>query len=75
MKVKIYVKPSCVVCDIAKKYFNDKDIEFKEIDLSKDSEKEKEIFEKTNDNKVPVIEIDGEYIAGFFKDKIEKLIN
>ena len=74
MKVKIYSTPMCSWCHKLKDYLKEKNIEFEDIDVSKDQEAAKYMVEKTKQMGVPVIEIDGEFIIGFDKEKInEKL--
>lgn len=65
MDVIIYSTPVCYNCKKAKEFFIKNNIEFKEIDLTKDREKAKEIVEKTKQMTVPVFEIDGEFLVGF----------
>jgi len=73
-KVKIYTTPICPNCEMAKKFFKKKDIEYEEIDIFEDKEKAKEMVEKSGQKRVPVIEIDGEVFSGFNKKEIEKTL-
>lgn len=66
--------PTCIYCQMAKDWFNEKGIEYTEFDLSVDAEKRDEVIKKTDQMAVPVIEIDGEIIIGFDKAKIVKLL-
>lgn len=50
-------------------------MEFADIDVSKDKKFQEEIKEKTGHLEVPVIDINGEMVAGFDKKKIAKLLN
>lgn len=60
---------------MAKQYLKEKNFEFEEIDVSKNEEAAKEMIEKSGQMGVPVIEIDGEIVVGFDKEKIDKLLN
>lgn len=73
--VKIYITPSCPYCYTLKEFLKEKDIEFVEIDISKDKAAKKEMIKKSGKMEVPIIEIDGEIVVGFDKEKISKLLN
>lgn len=74
MKVKIFSTPDCSWCVKAKEYLKEKNIQFEEIDVSKDQQAAMEMVKKTKQMSVPVIEINGEYVIGFDKEKIDKLL-
>ncbi|MBU0597291.1 glutathione S-transferase N-terminal domain-containing protein [Patescibacteria group bacterium] len=65
MSVIIYTTPTCGFCKHAKAYFEEKGIEFSEIDVARDREKAKEMVEKSGQMGVPVIEINGKMLIGF----------
>ncbi len=71
MTVKIYSTPTCPYCARAKQFLKDNNIEFDDIDVSADQEKVQEMVQKTGQMGVPVLDIDGEIIVGFDKDKIK----
>ncbi len=73
-KVKIYTTPICPVCEMAKKFFKNEEIEYEEIDVFNNKEKAKEMVEKSGRKTVPVIEIDGEFFPGFNKKKIQEAL-
>jgi len=74
MEVKVYSTPTCMYCKLVKEFLSDKGVEYKEIDVSEDTEKMSYIVEATGQMGVPVIEI-GEYmIVGFDQDKITELL-
>ena len=74
-KVKIYSTPSCPYCIALEGFLEENKIEFEKIDVSQDQESMKMIVEKTGQMGVPVIDIDGELIAGFDRQKIVKLLD
>jgi glutaredoxin 3 len=69
-KVEIYSTPTCTYCNMAKSFFKDKGIEYTEYDVAADTEKRKEMVEKTGQMGVPVIVIDGQVTVGFDKDEV-----
>jgi glutaredoxin-like YruB-family protein len=74
-KVKIYTTPSCVFCAMAKEYLKERGVAFEEIDVSKDEKAAMEMIEKSGQMGVPVIEIDGQIVIGFDKERIDELLN
>jgi glutaredoxin-like YruB-family protein len=75
MKVKIYTLPNCPFCRLAKQFFKENNIDFEEIDVSKDQEAAKKLIEKSGQLGVPVIEIDGKIIVGFNPEAIKEALN
>ena len=75
MAVKVYITPSCPYCLTLKEFLKEKGIEFEEIDVSRDEKARDYIIKKTGRMEAPVVEIDGEIVAGFDKEKIVNLLN
>lgn len=73
-KVKIYSTPTCPFCMMSKKFLKENNIDFEDIDVSTDQAKAKEMVQKSGQMAVPVIDIDGEIIVGFDKEKIRKTL-
>jgi len=73
-KVTIYSTPSCVYCRAAKEYFKSKGIEFEEINVAGNIEKQKEMVAKSGQFGVPVIDIGGKVVVGFDRPKINQLL-
>ncbi len=61
-------------CKMAKDYFKEKKVDFIEFDVSSDAKARTEMLDKSKQSGVPVIDIDGELIVGFDKDRINKLL-
>ena len=72
--IKIYTSNTCVFCKAAKQYFNEKGIEFTELNVDKDKDAVDYLASKGYRG-VPVINIDGEDIVGFDKEAIEAKLN
>lgn len=72
--VVIYSTPTCGFCVKAKDYFKENNISFQEFDVSSNQEKVNEMIEKSGQMSVPVIDIDGEIIVGFDKEKIRQIL-
>jgi len=71
MDVKIYTTPTCPYCAIAKKFLNEHNIAYTEINIATDTKAAQEIIEKTGQMGVPVLEIGGKLIVGFDVDEIK----
>ncbi len=74
-KVKVFSTPTCAYCIVLKRWLDKHQVEYQEVDVSQDQEAQKEMVEKTGQMGVPVIDIDGELIVGFDKEKIAKALN
>ena len=73
-KVTVYSTPTCPHCIRVKQYLKDNNIAFEDIDVSTDENKAQEMIKRSGQMGVPVVEIDGEIVIGFDKDKIKKLL-
>ncbi len=73
-KVIVFSTPACAFCYTLKEYLKKKNIEFEEIDISEDDQARQEVIDNTKQMGVPVLKIDQEYIVGFDKIKIDKLL-
>lgn len=73
-KVTIYSTPTCPFCIRTKQFLKENNIKFEDIDVSVDQDKAEEMIKKSGQMGVPVIDIDGEIIVGFDKEKIKEAI-
>lgn len=73
--IKIYSTDWCPWCVKAKKYFDSKNIEFTELIVADDKENREEVFKVSGQRSVPVIDINGEIVVGFDREKIDKVLN
>ncbi|MDO8535468.1 MAG: glutaredoxin domain-containing protein [Candidatus Omnitrophota bacterium] len=71
-KVKVYSTSTCPFCVRAKQFLKENAVNFEDIDVSMDHEAAQEMIKKSGQMGVPVIDIDGELIVGFDKEKIKK---
>lgn len=74
MKVKVYTTSACPYCSMTKHFLKENNIEFEEIDVSRNRKAAEEMIEKSGQMGVPVIEINGEIIVGFNKEALEKAL-
>jgi len=73
-KVLLFTTPTCSYCTLAKRYFRENKIRFREVDVSKNEAAAKDIQRKTGQTGVPVIFINNRPIVGFDKAKINKML-
>ena len=73
--VKVFITPACPYCYTLKEFLKENKIEFIEVDVSQDEKAREELIKKSGKMEVPVLEIDGQIVAGFDKEKIVKLLN
>ena len=74
MKVTIFTTPTCSWCKKSKEFFKEYKVKYKEIDVSRDYKAAHEMIEKSGQQGVPVIEIDGNIVVGFDEPKLRKLL-
>jgi glutaredoxin-like YruB-family protein len=72
--VTVYSTPTCPFCKRLKKYLDEKNIEYKDNDVSSDQDALNEMREKSDQMGVPVVDIDGDIIVGFDKENIEEAL-
>jgi glutaredoxin 3 len=63
--VTIYTTPNCVYCKMAKSFFNEKGIQYKELNVESDAAAREEMFAKSEQMGVPVIDVGGDIYVGF----------
>ena len=71
-KVLLFSTSTCSWCRRAKRYFREKRVPFKEINVERDQDAARDIARKTGQTGVPVIKIGSKWIVGFDKERIEK---
>ncbi len=69
--VKVYSTSTCPFCIRAKQFLKDNNIAFEDIDVAADDMAAKEMVEKSGQMGVPVLDIEGEIIVGFDKERIK----
>jgi len=73
-KIIVYSTPTCPYCFQAKDFLKENRIPFEEFDVSKNQNRAEEMFEKSGQLGVPVIDIDGTIIIGFDRNAIRKAL-
>jgi glutaredoxin 3 len=71
-KVLLFSTSTCSWCRRAKRYFKERRVPFKEINIERDPDAARDIVRKTGQTGVPVIKIGNRWIVGFDKERIDK---
>ncbi|MDP3791130.1 MAG: glutaredoxin domain-containing protein [Candidatus Omnitrophota bacterium] len=71
-KVKVYSTPTCPYCVRVKQFLKESAVSFEDIDVSRDQDAAQEMIKMSGQMGVPVVDIDGELIVGFDREKIKK---
>ncbi|MCX7922559.1 MAG: glutathione S-transferase N-terminal domain-containing protein [Clostridia bacterium] len=74
MYIKVYSTPSCTYCTALKKYLDEKNISYENIDVSQDRAAAAEMIAKSGQRAIPVIDIDGNIIVGFDRNKLSEIL-
>lgn len=74
MKVKIYSSPLCPYCAMAKDFLKKNGVKFEDVNVQEDRKAAIEMINKTGQNGVPVIEVDGQIIIGFDRKKLVEVL-
>jgi len=72
--VKVYSTPTCPYCVKVKVYLDEKGIKYENFDVSSDKAKLEEMLKLSGQMGVPVLDIDGNIVVGFDKEKIDNLL-
>jgi len=73
-RVTVYTTPSCPHCNTLKQYLKKMKIHFRDVDVSKDQQKAQELVQKTGQQGVPQTDINGQFVVGFDKQRINQLL-
>lgn len=73
-KVKIYTTKTCPWCVKTKEFFKSSNVKYEEIDVSENEKARNEMFEKTGQFGVPVVDVNGKIIVGFDKSALSKAL-
>ena len=75
MKVKLYSRKLCGWCLDAKDYLKQHGIPFEEVDVGQDPAAYEEMRQLSGQHYVPTIVVDGQVLANFDVEQLEKFLN
>jgi glutaredoxin 3 len=73
--VVVFSTPSCPWCTKVKQYLQQKQISFKELDVSVNVKAAQDMIRKTGQMGVPQIWVDNQAVVGFDKSKLDRLLD
>jgi glutaredoxin 3 len=73
-KVIIFTTPTCSFCNAAKRYFRERGIQFRDVDVSRDPAAARDMVRRSGQSGVPVIDIGGKIVVGFDRAKIDQYL-
>jgi len=72
--IRVFSTPSCPYCVTLKAFLDEKGFKYEDIDVAEDDKAREEMIQKSSQMGVPVVEIDGQIVVGFDKEKISQLL-
>ena len=72
--VTVYSTPTCTWCQAAKDHLQSHGITYEDVDVAVNTDRAKEMIEKSGQYGVPVLDIDGEIVVGFDRARIDALL-
>ncbi|HHW68174.1 MAG: glutaredoxin 3 [Epulopiscium sp.] len=72
--ITVYSTPTCPYCHMVKDYLKKNDFQYKDINVAVDQRAAAEMIKKSGQMGVPVIDIDGNIVVGFDREKINSLL-
>ncbi len=72
-RVIVFTTPSCPWCVRAKSYLKERRVPFREVDVSRDAAAARDLYRRSGQMGVPVVEIDGRPVVGFDRPQIDRL--
>ncbi len=74
-KVKIYTTTTCPWCMKTKEFFRENNVKYEEANVGTNEEARNEMFQKSGQLGVPVIDVNGTIIVGFDKEALKKALS
>lgn len=72
MKIRLFIKPYCGWCQKAMRWLDARGIQYETLDVIADSKALTEMVNLTGQRMAPVIDVDGQILADFGPEELEK---
>ena len=72
VKIRLFIKPYCGWCHQAERWLNERGIKYEKLDVIANAEAFDEMVELSGQTLAPVIDVDGEVLADFAPEELEK---
>jgi len=73
--IKVYSTEFCPYCLSLKEFLKEHGVQFEEVDVTEDQNAQEEMIAKSGQMGVPVVDIDGQIVVGFDKERISQLLH
>ena len=73
--IRLFIKPYCGWCHKASRWLDDHDVEYETIDVIADDEAFDEMVKLSGQELAPVIDVNGEILADFGPEELERFWN
>ena len=74
-KFKLYTTTTCPLCVKAKEFFKMNNVKYTEVNVSENEQARNEMFDKSGQFGVPVIDVNGTIIVGYDKEALKKALD
>jgi glutaredoxin len=75
MKIRLFIKPYCGWCQKAARWLDDHGVKYEKLDVIAYPEALDEMVELSGQSLAPVLDVDGEVLADFGPEELEKFWN
>jgi glutaredoxin 3 len=72
MEIRLFIKPYCGWCHKAMQWLDDHDIKYQKLDVIADAAAFDEMVRLSGQELAPVLEVDGNVLADFGPEELEK---
>ncbi len=73
-EIKVYSTPACPYCYTVKAFLDEQGFAYEDIDVAENARAREEMVNKSGQMGVPVVEIDGQIVIGFDKERISQIL-
>jgi len=74
-RVIVFSTPTCTYCNQAKRYFRERGVKYRDVDVSRDPAAARDMVRRSGQQGVPVIDIGGKIIVGFNRSEVDRLLD
>ncbi len=69
--IRLFIKPYCPWCHKAMRWLDDREVDYKAVDVTADENAYEEMIRVSGQELAPVIEVDGQVLADFGPEQLE----
>jgi glutaredoxin len=74
-RIRLFIKPYCGWCHEAIDWLDERGIKYETLDVISDPAASKEMYQLSGQTLAPVIDVDGEILADFDTDQLQRFWN